>query len=172
MRRTIPFGTTNFLSVFTGVEGGFAIFAGIVLGLSFGDVPRNVLIASAVISIVVNALNSATIRYSSEHYLDELDGRETTHVRQRYLWPALVEFFSYVIVSVISIIPLIIVNDLQLALLWMCSVTIFVLFLAGWYRGHLLVKRHSVADGFEVLFGGVIIMLAGATAGWVLNTIF
>lgn len=169
----MPFGPTNFLSVFQGIEGGFAIFSGIVLGLSFGEVSRQTLVASAVISIVVSALNSATVRFSSEHYLDELDGHEARNKRfQRYFVPAALEFVAYTAVSLLALVPLLIVNDLQLALLWMCLATSVLLFVAGWYRGHLLAKRHAIADGFEVLCGGAIIMLAGALSGWALTSIF
>lgn len=46
------------------------------MGLSFTSLPRDVLIVTALIGIVVNAVNAATIRYTTEHYLDELDGHE------------------------------------------------------------------------------------------------
>ncbi len=64
-------GSGFFLSFIDGLEGGFAIFAGIVVGLSFTDLPRDVLIVTAIVGIVVNAVNAATIRYTTENYLDE-----------------------------------------------------------------------------------------------------
>ena len=72
--RTHPLGPL--LSFIDGLEGGFAIFAGIVAGLSFTNIDRRTLIVTALIGITVNAVNAATIRYSTEHYYDELDGHE------------------------------------------------------------------------------------------------
>jgi VIT1/CCC1 family predicted Fe2+/Mn2+ transporter len=168
---TTPFGVKNFLSVFEGIEGGFAIFAGIILGLSFGHVTRDVLIVTAVISIVVNAINSSVVRFSSEHYLDELDGHEKKRWQKEYLSPAIVEFIVYMFVSVISILPLMLIPDLNSAIIFMCSITEIILFGAGFYRGRLLMKR-GLVDGFEVAVGGLAIMLAGAGAGWALAVLF
>ena len=73
---TIPFGAERFLAAFEGFEGGFAIGAGVIAGMSFASVSREILIMTAVVSIIVNGFNSASVKYSSEHYMDELDGRE------------------------------------------------------------------------------------------------
>ncbi len=167
----VPFGVENFLSIFEGVEGGFAMFAGIVLGLSFGHVSRDVLIVTAIISMVVNAINASVVRFSSEHYLDELDGRENRSVFKDYFVPAVVEFTTYGAVSIVSLLPLLLVNDLSLAVSWMCMVTCVLLFIAGWYRGRTLLRR-GVRDGIEVMCGGLLIMFAGAGAGWALASLF
>ena len=72
----LPFGAHNFLSVLEGIEGGFAISTGIIAGLSFGALDRRLLLLTAAVSILVNGFNNSAIKYSSEHYQDELDGRE------------------------------------------------------------------------------------------------
>ena len=170
-RKSVPLGAPNFLSIFEGVEGGFAIFAGIVLGLSFGHAGRNVLIVTAIISIVVNAINSSVVRFSSEHYIDELDGRENHNWIRSYLFPAAVEFVVYMIVSVVSLLPLLLIDDLWTAVISMCAVTVVILFAAGFYRGRLLLRR-GLKDGVEMVLGGLAIMLAGLGAGWALTTMF
>lgn len=169
--KDVPFGAPNFLSIFEGIEGGFAIFAGIVLGLSFGHASRDVILVTAIISIVVNAINSSVVRYSSEHYIDELDGRENRSWITGYLFPAVVEFLVYAAVSVVSLLPLVIFTDLTTAIAAMCAVTVTVLFLAGFYRGTLLL-HHGVKDGVEMVVGGLAIMAAGAAAGWALASLF
>jgi len=165
----IPLGADNFLSVLEGIEGGFAIFVGIVVGLSFEEVGRDLLIMTAVISIAVNAFNASAVRYTTEHYIDELDGREKRSWVKAYLFPASIEFLTYLIVSAIAVIPLLLIDDQVLAL-WSCVLlTATILFMAGGYRGYLLAGHKILRDGFEVMISGLLIVAVGATAGWTLS---
>lgn len=170
-RPHIPLGADNFLSVLEGVEGGFAIFAGIIVGLSFEGVSRNILILSAGIGIVVNAFNSSAVRYASEHYLDELDGHEKRHRFRSYFIPSLIEFISYIVVSLIALAPLVIIPDLSRALILCIIMTLIILFCAGMYRGALLARRHVIRDGLEVAGLGALIIAVGGAAGWVISQV-
>ena len=167
--RRIPFGANNFLSILEGVEGGFAIFVGLIIGLMFEGVGRDLLILTAAISIIVSAFNSSAVRYASEHYLDELDGHEKRHRFRSYFMPSLIEFVSYMCVSIIALLPLLLVHPLKLAILCCASITLIILFAAGWYRGHLLNRRHSIRDGLEVMLLGLLIIGVGALSGWILT---
>lgn len=164
----IPFGPTNFLSILEGIEGGFAIFVGLVAGLLFEGVDRDLLILTASIGIIVSAFNSSAVRYSTEHYLDEIDGHEKRHRFHSYFLPAMVEFIAYACVSIIALIPLLLVQPIELAVVFCAAITLIILFIAGWYRGHLLNRRHAIRDGMEVAFLGLLIILIGALAGWLL----
>lgn len=169
-RRTrVPFGSNNFLSILEGVEGGFAIFVGLIIGLMFEGVSRELLILTAAISIIVSAFNSSAVRFSSEHYHDELDGHEKRHRFRSYFIPSLIEFVSYVCVSIIALLPLLLVHPIELAVLLCAIITLVILFIAGWYRGHLLNRRHAVRDGFEVMLLGLLIVGVGALSGWLLT---
>lgn len=165
----VPFGADNFLSVLEGVEGGFAIFAGIVVGLSFTDIHRDLLIISAAISIVVNALNASAVRYASEHYTDELDGRENASWLRAYFVPAFIEFATYCVVSAVAVIPLLAISHTQLAVAVCVAITLVTLFAAGAYRGTVLPGRHALRDAVEVMGLGGLIILAGGVSGWLLN---
>lgn len=167
--RRVPFGVHNFLSVIEGIEGGFAIFAGIVVGLSFEGVSRELLIITAAIGIIVNAFNASAVRYTSEHFIDELDGHEHRSWLKAYLIPALTEFLIYGLVSVIAIIPLLFISDYVSALITMVVLTLVMLFVAGWYRGRVL-YGHTWRDGLEVLISGGLIIAVGALAGWILSS--
>jgi len=167
--RRIPFGADNFLSVLEGFEGGFAIFAGIIIGLSFEGVDRRLLIITAGISIIVNAVNASAVRYSSEHYIDELDGQENRKWLSGYFVPAVIEFLVYGIASIISILPLLFIESDFLAVVAMTGVTLFLLFAIGWYRGNLLLGIHRVRDGIEVAGLGLLIITMGAGSGWLLS---
>lgn len=168
IRARIPFGADNFLSVLEGVEGGFAIFVGIVAGLYFQHVDHNLLIATGIIGMIVNAFNSSAVRYTSEHYIDELDGREKRSKFRAYFVPALVEFITYALVSLFAVTPLLLVSDSFTAITFAILITVMIQFLAGYYRGMLL-GRHAMRDGLELAGIGISIILVGTIAGWLLS---
>ena len=166
--RQIPFGADNFLSVLEGLEGGFAIFVGIIAGLAFKDVGYNLVIMTAAIGIIVNAFNASAVRYTSEHYLDELDGHEKRSWLRAYFVPSFIEFITYLLVSAVAVLPLILVKNVILAV-WLCILlTAIILYTAGAYRGKLL-GRHAIRDGVEVMMSGLLIIAVGAFSGWVLS---
>lgn len=169
-RKHIPFGADNFLSVLEGIEGGFAVFAGIVVGLYFQDVSRELLITTAVISLIVSAFNSSAVRYATEHYIDEVDGHEKRDKLKAYFVPSLVEFATYALVSLIAATPLLVVKDTLTAIVLTCLTTVLLLFGAGWYRGRLF-GRHAVRDGLELAGLGTAIIGVGVVAGWILANI-
>ncbi|HEX8390589.1 MAG TPA: VIT1/CCC1 transporter family protein [Candidatus Saccharimonadales bacterium] len=160
----VPLGTANFLSVLEGIEGGFAIFVGIVAGLYFQAVNHDILVATGLISVIVSAFNSSAVRYASEHYLDELDGREKRNKLRAYFFPALTEFITYILVSIVAVLPLLLIQDSPTAISLTTLITVVILFGAGWYRGHLL-GRHSLRDGLEMAGLGVAIIIIGASSG-------
>jgi VIT1/CCC1 family predicted Fe2+/Mn2+ transporter len=159
------------LGFIDGLEGGFAIFAGIVVGLSFATTNRSVLILTAMIGIMVNAVNAATIRYSTEHYVDELDGHEKQSRTRNYLFPAIIEFLLYILVSFLAVLPLLLVTSLPVAITIMITVCLVILFSAGAIRGATL-GNHPVKDGIELTVGGIIMIAFGALAGWLLTRLF
>ena len=164
--RTHPYGAV--LSFIDGLEGGFAIFAGIVAGLSFSSIDKSVLIITALIGITVNAVNAATIRYSTEHYYDELDGHEKRSAFHYYFLPSVIEFVIYMIVSCLSLIPLLFINELTLAVIVMVITCCIILFLAGAVRGLFLGGHLWFRDGCEIMLGGIVMIIIGTLAGWVL----
>lgn len=167
LHRRVPFGADNFLSILDGVEGGFAIFIGIVAGLYFQKIEHDLLIITGIIGLIVTAFNSSAVRFSTQHYLDELDGHEKRHKFRAYVVPALLEFLTYGLVSFLAVIPLLVLDDTRGAILLTIGLTLAILFAAGVYRGRLL-GRHMIRDGFELaLLGGAIIII-GAAAGWLI----
>lgn len=164
----VPFGAEVFLAAFEGFEGGFAIGAGVIAGLSFTNLDRTVLIASAVISIIVNGFNSASVKYSSAHYMDELDGKETKQPFRDYFMPAFIQFVSYFIISFISLVPLFLMRDMPGAILYSCLLTIVILLFAGYWRAQLL-QAPRWRDGFEIAALGTGIILVGYVSGWLIH---
>lgn len=168
--KNIPFGADIFLSVLEGIEGGFAMFVGIVAGLYFQNVSHDLLVSAGVIGMVVNAFCSSSVRYISTHYTDELDGHEKRHKFRAYFLPALVEFITYAVVSLLAVIPLLLLRDSFTAITLTIILTTIILFAAGAYRGSLF-GRHIVRDGMELALIGLAIILVGTSVGWVVAQI-
>lgn len=167
----LPFGAQNLLAILEGVEGGFAIGAGLAAGLIFATVDRRLLLITITTSLLINGFNNAAVKYASEHYTDELDGHEKKHPIRHYLAPAAYEFATYAIVSFIAIIPLLLIPDVVQGTLACIYLTLIILFAAGWWRGHVMARHHRLRDGMEVfLLGGLIIVL-GTLSGYLLHHI-
>jgi len=164
----LPFGAQRFLAILEGLEGGFAVGASVVVGLSFAQPSTHVLLVSAAISILVNGFNSAAVKYSSEHYDDELDGHEKRHALRHYLAPSAIEFFAYFAISFITILPLILIDQRIVAVTVCCLITVVMLFFAGYWRGYLM-RLHPLKDGLEMMTLGLCIIAVGATTGYLLH---
>ena len=123
---------------------------------------------TAMISIIVNGFNSASVKYSSEHYLDELDGKETRRPFQRYFIPALFEFIAYFAISFISVVPLLFMGDMPNAIFYSCLITIAILLIAGYWRAT-LVKAPRWRDALETAVLGSGIILVGFLSGMIIH---
>lgn len=165
----IPLGAQRFLAAFEGFEGGFAIGTSIVVALSFAGIDRGILLYTAVISIVVNGFNSASMKYTSEHYMDELDGREKKNAFRQYFMPALIEFVAYFSISFFAIVPLIILTNTLHAVWLTVVITLVLLFAAGFMRGYML-RMSRWRDGLEALLLGAGIILVGVVSGIILHS--
>jgi hypothetical protein len=166
----LPFKTEYFLAALEGIEGGFAIGSSIVIALGIAGLERHLLLATAIVSIIVNGFNSASVKYSSEHYLDELDGHEKKNAFRVYFVPSFIEFVCYLILSFFSVMPLILVKDLSLAIISSVILTIILLFVAGYVRAY-MVQAGRVRDGLETAFLGIGIMLVGLVSGLILHSL-
>lgn len=163
---TVPFGAGRFLAAFEGVEGGFAIGTSIVVALGLAGLDRHLLLVTAVVSIVVSGFNTASVKYSSEHYLDQLDGREKQSSVRYYFLPAMIEFICYLIISFVAIMPLLLVGNTQVAIIISVMVTLAILYLAGYWRAYMLrMPRHR--DAIETMLLGLGIILVGVGSGFI-----
>ena len=167
---TLPFGTQRFLAAFEGVEGGFAIGASIVVALSVAGLDKDVLMASAIISIIVSGFNTASVKYSTEHYLDQLDGREKRSPFRHYFVPSFIEFVCYVVLSIFSVLPFILLQDTALAAALSVGLTLVVLFAAGLWRGYML-HMDGIRDGLETVLLGMGIITIGLIGGIVVGSL-
>ena len=160
----IPLGSQRFLAAFEGIEGGFAIGASLLIGLNAVGMDRTVLLSTALISLIVSGFNSASVKYSSEHYLDELDGREKKSKLRHYFIPAFIEFVCYLAISALTILPLIVIDNLSVAVGASVVITFALLFLAGFWRGYVL-RSNGLRDATETLLLGIGIVAIGLASG-------
>ncbi|MBP9667718.1 VIT1/CCC1 transporter family protein [Candidatus Saccharibacteria bacterium] len=162
---TIPLGAQRFLAAFEGFEGGFAIGTSIIVALSFSNLDRTVLLSTALLSITVNGFNSASMKYTSEHYMDELDGSEKKNKFRHYFLPAITEFAAYIVISLFAIVPMILLNNMLHAVWIVAGITLVILFAAGFMRGYML-RMSPWRDGLEALVLGFGIILVGFIFGY------
>lgn len=166
----LPFGAQRLLALLEGIEGGFAIGAGLLAGMSLATSSRQLLFLTAAVTMIVNGANSAAIKYAAEHYTDELDGREKNPIRY-YLWPAIYEFVAYLVVTAIVLSPLLFMQNVTQAAALSCFATVVVLFAAGYWRGYLMRRHHKLRDGLELSLLALLIIAVGIGSALALNYI-
>ena len=166
----IPFGTQRFLAAFEGIEGGFAVGASILVALSIAGLEKEILLMTAVVSIVVSGFNSASVKYSSEHYLDELDGREKRDTFKHYFIPSAIEFLCHVVLSLLCVLPILVFPSQTLAVSTTVVMTLLLLFLAGAWRGYVL-RMNALKDGIEATGLGFGIIAIGLMSGIIVNSL-
>lgn len=166
----LPLGSQRLLAALEGIEGGFAIGASIIVALSIAGLDRQLLLVTALVSIIVSGFNSASVKYSSEHYLDELDGREKRSAFTHYFVPSLIEFLCYVGLSILSVIPLFFIADIRLAVVVTLLSTLVLLFVAGMWRGYML-RMNGLRDGLETILLGLGIITVGLISGLVVHSL-
>lgn len=166
----VPFGAQRLLAALEGIEGGFAIGSSIIVALSLAGLDRRHLLTTAIITIIVSGFNSASVKYSSEHYLDELDGREKRSSFRHYFAPALIEFICYFALSFIAVLPLVFVGNLMTAIAVSVAITLVMLFIAGFWRGYIL-RMNRFRDGLETALLGLGIILIGLISGVIVNSL-
>jgi hypothetical protein len=166
----LPLAPQRLLAALEGVEGGFAIGASIIVALAIAGLNKELLIMTAVISIIVTGFNSASVKYSSEHYLDELDGREKRNPFKHYLVPAAIEFICYVGFSLVVVLPVVLLQSTQTAVLVSTASTLGVLFAAGVWRGYVL-HMNGMRDGLETMLLGAGIITIGAISGLIVSSL-
>lgn len=164
----VPLGAQRLLAAFEGFEGGFAIGSSVIVALALAGTDRHLLLVTVVISIIVNGFNNASVKYSSEHYLDELDGREKKSAFRHYFIPSLIEFVCYFAISFLSIIPLLFIDDTFAAVSLSVVLTMMILFAAGYWRGYLL-QMSRWRDAVETVLLGLGIIFVGLISGYVIQ---
>lgn len=141
-----------------------------MVALAIAGLDKHLLLMTAIVSIIVNGFNSSSVKYSSEHYMDELDGREKKSAFRHYFIPSFIEFVCYFMISFVAILPLLFIDSIATAVIISVIVTLVLLFAAGYLRGFML-HMNGVRDGIETLLLGVGILSVGLISGLIVNSL-
>lgn len=164
----VPFGTEIFSSIFGGAEGGLATTSAIIAGLFVSTQDRELVITTAVISFLVQAINGAVSRYSAERTNDEIEQVEDEIGKLPAIVDAVVQLLSHVSGAVLVIAPIVLIVNVQLALITSIGITLTLLFINGALKAH-FVKNNPLVEGLELVVLGAMIISVGISAGWLLK---
>lgn len=164
----LPIDIDAFLSVFSGTEAGLATTAAIITGLITSTDNRQLVITTALITILVQAFNAAIGHMSVERTSAAI---ERNHSKLNYAKPisdSASQFIAHLISSFIILTPTVVVKDMQNVLFWTIGVTLGLLFLLGLIKGY-LVKQFLIREAFELVVLGSLIISIGIISGIVLG---
>jgi len=153
------------MSLLSGVESGLATTTAIVAGLAISTDRRHVVVVTAIISLSVQAWNSAMITIFSEHTQSQID--HPYSIKDHYLLfinDGLAQFLAHILASFIPILPIVFVSDLSTALISSVLITILLLFVLGYKNGRIL-KRGAFKTGLEAMVPGALVIMVGVVAG-------
>jgi len=157
-----------FLSLFSGLESGLATTAAVVVGLSLTTESQTVVAATALISAIVQAWNSAMSTISSGHTGDVIDHPYAKDHYRLYVEQGGLQFMSHVIASVLPILPLVLMSDETMAVTLSIVITLVMLTSLGYNKAR-VVQRPKMRGAFEELVPGVLVISIGYLAGFMLS---
>lgn len=163
----LPFDREYFMAFLSGSEGGVATTGAIICGLLISETDTKLVVTGALIAFIVQAFNSAAVQFLSERTNDEIDQEDTKRGYAKPLMDSSLQFISHTIMSVLVILPVTQILNIQRALLATIGTTLTILFFIGAYRAY-VVKKSILRDAFETSLLGAAIINAGIIAGLIL----
>lgn len=164
-KRKLPRKRASVLSIIEGAEGGLAIFAGILVGLSFDVTERSILIMLALLGIFASAIHASATIYLDQEMDDEIDGVRNHHPFRDYFLPGLKVFAVYIASAGLAALPLVVIPDHTWAVVSTVAVTFGFLFGAGWYRGMTMKDRQPLSSALAACLLGLVVISASAVIG-------
>jgi VIT1/CCC1 family predicted Fe2+/Mn2+ transporter len=146
-----------------GVDDGMIATVGLLAGVSFGDAPRNVVILTGIVAILVEAFSSAVGTILSEHSVEEYQEHKDVPLNKSF-FGGLTMFISYVCAGLIPLAPYIFLPKLG-ALYISVALTLLVLAVIAYLKA----KRFgvgSVKEIFENLVIASLSIVIGLLAGY------
>ena len=167
-QKKLPIDREYFLSLLGGSEGGLATTTAIIVGLMVSSASREVVVTSALVAFLVQAFNGSIGHFSSERTNDEIDDIEKKEGYRKPAKDALYYFLSHTATSLIVLMPVVIITDSLNAIIVTLSISLFILFTIGWYKGS-VVKNSRFVDGMEMVMFGLLVIVVGALSGLALR---
>lgn len=167
-RVKLPLNRQYFSALLTGSEGGLSTTTAIIAGLMISTDQPDLVVLIAVISFLVQAFNNAIGRFSSEYTDQELDGRRKWLTYGQPARDAFAQFTAHIVMSTLVLLPIVLVADVTRAIVYSITITLFFLFVIGFYKGR-LARTNALRDGIELLVLGSLIISVGIAAGLILR---
>ncbi len=164
----LPVEKGLFLTLLSGSESGIATTTAIIAGLVTGTNDRSLVVASAVISLIVQAFNSAIVHIHTSHTDDEIDHNEDMEAFSRPLSEAFLQFLVHVGSSFLVLTPIVFANGLNDALVMSVAICLLLLFSIGFSVGR-VVNHTPFKNGFAALVLGALVIIVGFVTGLVLG---
>jgi len=157
-----------FLSLFSGLESGLATTAAIVVGLSLTTQSQAVVAATALISAIVQAWNSAMGSITSRQVGDNIEHPYAQDHYLKYISAATLQFFSHIIASVLPILPIVLLDNEISAVTLSIVITLVMLSILGYNKAR-IIGRSKMRGAFEELIPGSLVVSIGFLAGFMLS---
>lgn len=165
----LPIDGEYFISLFSGVESGLAITAGLIAGLVAGTNNQTLVISTAAVAIVVQAFNSAAVRLSEQRIQDVIDHSVIKDGIRKPLIDAVAVLCAHLLAGLCLLLPLIYTSALSTALMEVIAITFSLLLALGLVRIWLLKSRDPLAELAELVIIGGLVICVGLVSGFALN---
>ncbi len=152
-------------SAFFGIQDGLVSTTGVVVGISAGVNDKAIILLAAIVAVTVEATSMAAGQYSSEKAVHQMDktGKHTDSL----IMGALIMFFAYLGAGMIPILPILLMEPPQSAVISVILAFIG-LFTVGYFRG-VMIGEKPLRNAIELFAIGGTATLIGLAAGYLLK---
>ena len=164
----LPIDKELFLSIIAGSEAGIATTAAIIVGLTIGTNDRELVIISGLISIIIQAFNSALTTIVTSHTLDEIERNRDMDSLFRPFTQAGLQFLTHITAGLVVLLPMLYVQTLELAMLSTVGIALVLLLWIGLFVGR-IVRHTPLRNSIQSLVLGMLIIIGGFLAGFIIN---
>ena len=159
----VPIDHQYFLSLLGGAEAGIATTTAIVIALLIEELSVSIIATTAVITVCVQAFNSAASRYVGMRTSNEIENEED-HERFQPLMNAMMQYIAHFSVGLLPIMPVLFVErDIVIAV--SCGVAFITTLIVGTIQGK-FIKLQASTNLVEMIIICSLVILVGVGAGF------
>lgn len=152
-------------SAFFGLQDGLVSTTGVVVGITAGVQDKAIVILASLVAVTVEATSMAAGQYSSEKAVHQMD--KTGRHSDNLIVGALIMFISYLGAGMIPVLPVIILEPPQSAIISVILAFIG-LFTIGYVKG-LMIKEKPLRNALELFVIGGTATGIGLAVGYFLK---
>ena len=164
----LPIDKELFLSIISGSEAGIATTAAIIVGLTVGELERDVILISATVSVLIQAFNSAITTIVTSHTLDEIERNRDMDSLFRPFTQAGLQFLTHISAGIVVLLPMVYVARVEMAMLMSVAISLLLMFWIGFFVGR-IVRHEPLRNSVQSFVLGMLIIIGGFIAGYIIN---